>query len=344
MLSYRQNSEGAESKAPQPKGRIEQMLGAIFKAASQQYLDISMDVSRSHRARILERPGCWLDDRALGLLVDDMRQVAAKTLPAGELEYGVFSKDSTRLRDTIVTLITDRKTGQPVAFNALAVMSVDLGHRTEKVLHLGLVIVDPDLRSKGLSWVLYGLTCILMLFRNGMRPLWISNVTQVPAVVGLVGDGFSHVFPVPEPGPENRRSLMHLLLARGIMARHRHVFGVGADARFDDDRFVIENAYTGGSDHLKKTFEEAPKHRDEAVNTYCLAHLDYKRGDDFLQLGQVDIANSLAYVKREVPPRSFAALGLFVLAAIIQRIALPLWHWNDPSRDFGALRARKETQ
>jgi hypothetical protein len=317
------------------------MLKAFLEASRQQHLDLRLAVSDRHSARIIERPGLWMSDADLAALTAELTRVAQKTLAEGDLTYGVFSGARERFAHTIITLVTETTDGLPVAFNALALMRVDLGHRSEDVLHLGLVMVDPDLRSKGLSWVLYGLTCVLMLFRQGMRPLWVSNVTQVPAVVGLVSEGFARVFPVPSPGPTNRRSLMHLLLARGIMGRHRHVFDVGAEAEFDEARFVIQNAYTGGSDHLKKTFEAAPKHRDGAVNAFCAEQLDYGRGDDVLQLGQIDAATALAYVKRDVPPRSFAAIGFAVLAAVIQRAALPVWHWADTSRDYGALRARE---
>jgi hypothetical protein len=100
--------------------------------------------------------------------------------------------------------------------------------------------------------VLYGLTCFLLFVRNQFRPLWISNVTQVPAVVGMVSEMFSDVWPYPDA---DRRTLNHVLMARRIMAGHRHVFGVGEDAEFDETRFVITNAYTGGSDNLKKTWD-----------------------------------------------------------------------------------------
>lgn len=182
-----------------------------------------------------------------------------------------------------------------------------------------------------------------MMFRNGMRPLWISNVTQVPSVVGLVAGGLSRVYPTPSSIVQEDRSLIHLLLARRIMKNHRHVFGVGDDAGFDEDRFVITNAYTGGSDNLKKTFAEAPKHRDDAVNSYCERELDYGRGDDLLQIGQIDLSTALAYLAREVPPRSFGAVFMAVFAAVLNRLALPIWYWCDSRRDFGALRARADT-
>ncbi|WP_170327333.1 hypothetical protein [Ruegeria arenilitoris] len=301
-------------------------------------MDIRLGIPGGYSVRILERPGLWMPSDELDNLVADLRSVASKTLPAGELKYGVFAGDRDRLAHSVITLISRKDDITPVAFNALALMDVNLGHRSEEVLHLGLVMVDPDLRSQGFSWVLYGLTCVLILLRNGMRPLWVSNVTQVPAVVGLVGQGFARVFPAAPPEPQNRRSLLHLHLARSIMRHHRHVFGVGPDAGFDEDRFVITNAYTGGSDHLKKTYEDAPKHRDQVVNEFCENQLDYDRGDDVLQLGQMDMPTALSYVGREVPRGSVAALTFAVFAAVLQRLAMPLWQWADTRHEFGILR------
>ena len=78
-------------------------------------------------------------------------------------------------------------------------MDVTLHGRDAEVVHLGLVMVDPSLRSSGLSWVLYGLTCLVLFVRRQLRPLWLSNVTQVPAIVGMVSETFSDVFPAPDP-------------------------------------------------------------------------------------------------------------------------------------------------
>lgn len=317
------------------------MLRILLRAMSGRPLDITFNASRDHSVRILEYPGLWMPSDDRQALVDNLRQIAAKTLPSGALTYGVFSDDHARLSDSIITLVTSRHDGAPVAFNALARMDIDMGHRTEPVLHLGLVLIDPGQQSRGLSWVLYGLTCVLMLLRNGMRPLWLSNVTQVPAVVGLVSTGFARVFPAPDQPNEGRRTLPHLLIARRIMAHHRHVFGVGPEAGFDEDRFVITNAYTGGSDDLKKSFEAAPKHREAVFNDYCATTLDYARGDDVLQLGQIDLATALAYVTREVPAKSAFSFAILALSAVVQRLALPVLHWSDTSRPFGILRPRE---
>jgi len=135
-------------------------------------------------------------------------------------------------------------------------MPIELRGRPVEALHLGLVMVDPAYRAQGLSWVLYGLTCILMFFRGHLRPMWISNVTQVPAIIGKVAEAFDSAY--PNPFFHVRCSFDHLSVAREIMARHRAVFGVAAEAGFDQTRFVIINAYTGGSDHLKKLSSKHP--------------------------------------------------------------------------------------
>ncbi len=316
------------------------MISAIFKAFGRTHMNVTLRTGPDLRVQIMERPGLWMSGQELQALSSDLKTIAAKTLPREGLTYGVFSADAARLSHSIVTLVT-RKDGTPIAFNALAIMDIDTDPTPQQILHLGLVMVDPDERSKNLSWVLYGLTCFLICLRRQFRPIWISNVTQVPAVVGMVSTLFSDVW--PQPG-EGRRTLNHLLIARRIMDNHRHVFGVGEDAGFEEDRFVITNAYTGGSDGLKKSFEEATKHRDAVFNTFCQEQLDYERGDDVIQLGLMDMAAMRGYLAREVP-RS-ALFGVLIAGAVqmVQRLILPALHWSDSRETWRDLRPAKGTR
>lgn len=301
------------------------------------FMDVSLRSGAGLRVRIIERPGIWMEDRALASLSADLRQIAARTLADQDLTYGVFSGKADVMSDVIITLVS-RADGTPVAFNALVVMQLETRPEPTEVLHLGLVMVIPEERSQNLSWVLYGLTCFLLFLRRQLRPVWVSNVTQVPAVVGMVSGMFSDVWPQPEKG---RRSLTHLLLARRIMGGHRHVFGVGAEAGFDEDRFVITNAYTGGSDGLKKTFEDAPKHRMDAFNRFCADQLDYQRGDDLLQLGRMDLGAMRTYLSREVPKAAVFSLLLTGVIVALQRVLLPLVHWADSTQPWSILRPAK---
>ncbi|WP_246801445.1 hypothetical protein [Bradyrhizobium genosp. L] len=314
--------------------------GFWLKALSQPTIDLTLRTQAGQRTRIVESPGLSLPRAELDALVAQLRIVAAKTLPEESLTYGIFSGEPERLARAVVTLISEEETGRPIAFNALSVMDLPLDGEPIAVTHLGLVMVDPEVRGQGLSWVLYGLTALVLFARDGLRPKWISNVTQVPAVVGMVGDTFSDVFPSPQPGA--RQSFAHLQLARGIMARHRAVFGVGDEAGFDEARSVITNAYTGGSDALKKTFEIAPKHRDAIYNEFCERELDYARGDDVLQLGRIDLAGARRYIMSEVPHGSLPALLAASAMLALQRLVLPVVYWLDDSRAFGSLRPRRQ--
>lgn len=302
---------------------------------------MEIPTSRAVRTRIVERPGLWMPANELETLVAQLKSVVQRSLPNEELNYGVLSGDKSRLDNAIITILYDRASGTPIAFNALAVMVLPLRGQQIEVLHLGLVMVDPNFRTQGLSWILYGLTCMLFFVRRRMRPVWISNVTQVPAIVGKVTESFAQVFPSPDNS--SRRSFDHLAIAREIMRRHRNVFGVGDDAEFDESRFVIKNAYTGGSDNLKKGIDEATPHRDARYNDMCRAQLDYARGDDFLQLGQFNLNVARNYLLKSVPRDSLPALLTRLLFLFIGSLLLPAIHWFFTDQALGDLRPRKRT-
>ena len=345
MASFLSGNSAIRHAFGQTLGQVRSAAGRLggygvfwLKALRQPTIDLTIRTHAGLITRIVETPGLSLSEAELGELVSELRVVAAKTLPEESLTYGIFSGDRERLARAIVTLISEEATGRPIAFNALSVMSVELDGEPAEVTHLGLVMVDPDERGRGLSWVLYGLTALVLFVRDGLRPKWISNVTQVPSVVGMVSQTFADVF--RRRIPNSRQSFAHLQLARGVMSRHRAVFGVGEEAGFDEARFVITNAYTGGSDALKKTFEAAPKHRDEQYNAFCARELDYARGDDVLQIGRIDLAGARRYLLSEVPSGSLPALLATGAALALQRLVLPAVHWMDDTRPFGILRPR----
>ncbi|WP_374368587.1 hypothetical protein [Dongia sp.] len=159
------------------------------------YLNITLPIGKGLKARIVEKPGLWLDPGDLTRLTQDIRAIALTTLDAKELTYGVFDPASGQLGRSIITLVYQRGNGSPVAFNALPVIEIPWRNSIREILHLGLVMVTPEMRGRNLTATLYGLACILTFVRNQMRPIWISSVTQVPAVYGMVAETYSGVFP-----------------------------------------------------------------------------------------------------------------------------------------------------
>ena len=166
-----------------------------------------------------------------------------------------------------------------------------------------------------------------------------TSVEERAKIIGKVAEVFVTAY--PNPFAPSRRSFEHLSVAREIMKSQRHVFGVGQEAGFDEVRFVITNAYTGGSDNLKKTFDQAPKHRDDRANELCRRELDYQRGDDFLQIACLDLASARKYLLREVPRDSLPAIVYQIAFLAVGRIVLPLFHWLNSREPMRDLRARK---
>ncbi len=306
-------------------------LGTLSRA----YLNETVSVRGGARARILERPGRWMAPTELAQVVSDLQTVVASSVPAGTLDYGAVSGDHERLNSSILTIVY-AKDGKPVAFNALAILECELRGEPVDVVHLGLVVIDPNYRASGMSAVLYGLTSFLMFARRRMRPIWVSNVSQVPAVFGMVAEQFDRVYPTSRPS--DRQRYEHVHLARQIMKRYRHVFGVGSDAGFDERRSVITNAYTGGSDNLKKSFEDAPKHRQEIHNETCRRELDYGRGDDFLQIGQMTMRSARGYFARSTAFISPRALAMQFILRTLESLVAPVIQWFDADRSLGDLR------
>lgn len=299
------------------------------------YLDLRFRPSERFRVEIAERPGAWMSEEELAPLVAGCRAVAASCLNGRQLDYGLFDPDGAAWRNSVITLVRDSATGEAIAFNAMPLLPVRQGAEQVEVLHLGLVMVDPDVRGEGLSWILYGLTCFLFFVRRQLRPLWISSVTQVPAVVGMVAETFDHVWPA-QAGTD--LTFAHRLIARQIMASHRHAFGVGADAGYDEARGVITDAYTGGSDNLKKSFDMAARHRDERYNDFCREALDYQRGDDVLQIGQINLATARRFLNQSVPRYAWARLGVQMLVLGVQAVVAPALQWLAADRSLGRLR------
>jgi hypothetical protein len=271
----------------------------IFRGVLATQREVCVRLRADIDATIYDRPGLWMDDAALARLQDDIACVARDAVP-GDLRYGVLLRERRPFENRLIVIGRHRESGDVAGFNALPWLSVRVGGRAITVMHLGLLIIHPRYQRRGLQGLLYGLGAFNAYHRSKDRPLWISNVTEVPAVFGAVCDQLRDPFPhyarpdaAPPPGYRE--------VAEAIAAQHRHEFGVGPDARFDGQRFVLAGSYTGGSDALKKVFAQAPRYRVDACNDFCRAQLDYERGDDFLQICQMDATVITNWLTRRIP-------------------------------------------
>lgn len=193
-------------------------LSTVSEMIGGKWLDVRFRAGPAYAVEIAERPSRSLPPARLEKLRDDCSQVVAACLDGRELDYGLFDPAGDTWDRTVVTLVRRLNDGRPIAFNAMPLLAVRQDGHDSDLLHLGLVMVDPAERSGGLSWILYGLTCFALFVRGRLRPLWVSSVTQVPAVVGMVAETFDQVY----PGQEGTKpTFVHRHLAHQLMARHR---------------------------------------------------------------------------------------------------------------------------
>ncbi len=318
---------------------LRETVGAL---TAREELHLDFPISDELAVVLLERPGRWASDAELARWVGELREVALAGQAGKEVpEYGVLLGDRADLSRRVIVMVYDARQSprRPIAFNALSYLDIPVGERVESVLHLGLVFIDPAWQRHGLPGLLYGLAAFLLLFKNRLQGYWVSNVTQVPAVVGLVADNYGDVY--PHYGGRTRQTWVHLVLARAIMRSHRAAFGVADEAPFEPGLQIIRDAYTGGSDNLKKRWEDAPKHRNPAVNAFCERHLDYARGDDVLQLGRCTVRSTLGYLGSRMPKGSPRRLMVQALVLFSVALVMPLVQWLFPrEREFRRLGRR----
>ena len=303
-------------------------ISSIIRGIGKTYFEFKFENGRGETVHILEKPEYLLDEIEQKSLREEIYALSLKCTPNNQaLDYGIFNDPNHNniLNQCILTLIRDNNSNKLIAFNCLPLLDLTLKNKPIYFVHLGLVMIDPDYRSKGLLYILYGLTVVIMFCRKRLTPIWVSNVTQVPAVVGSFSEGFNNVF--PNALKNSRRSFDHLSLVRQIMLNHRHVFGVGNDAEFDEKMFIIKNAYTGGSDNLLKTWNQVTKYRNDTVNDFCQKHLNYDRGDDFIQIGKMDFFALQKYIIRMIPAKSLILILNNIFIVFLQSILLPVYHW-----------------
>ena len=99
-------------------GRLRGHAAFWLKAFAQPTIDLTLRTHEGLITRIVEGPGRALGEEELARLVAQLRVVAGKTLPAGDLTYGIFSGERERLSRAIVTVIVEEASGRPIALCA----------------------------------------------------------------------------------------------------------------------------------------------------------------------------------------------------------------------------------
>jgi len=243
---------------------------------------------------LLYRPGRTLPDAELERLVAELREVAASCFDPIP-QYQCLAGTRAALSDKIITLAR-RPGGDLAGFCSAVILPVA---RVGDVLHLGLTCVRPDARSGRLTTRLTSKLVITYFLRHhGLRRVWCSNVACVLSSLGNVALNFDRVYPSPF-GPA-APSAEHLRIAHAIDAHYRREIHIDPAAVFDPQAFVFRRSVPG-SVFQKDARDSRFFHRDRALNDYYRRLMCFEDGDEVVQVGCVDAASLLAFLRRRLP-------------------------------------------
>jgi len=276
---------------------------------------------KNHEFVIWDRPGKWCDKEEIDKISSDLFTIAqlaqeGKGLP----EYGVFSSEKSNFSDRNITIIYDRVKKDPVAFSAQLYLKSSANSKKVEVMHTGLSYIIPDQRGKGLLRLLFIYPMVILLIKSGLRPIWVSSLSQVPSVIGVVAESFDKVF--PDPWMKNEQSYEQNEIAFQIVNSSKDELAIGGDIVYNRNMQIIENSYSlASTTNLKKDYEETKKHRDVLVNEFCKEHLNYSRGDDFLQIGQWTVDGLFRFLKKNVS-NTFIVQHLFTAFVVVMKFTI----------------------
>lgn len=263
-------------------------------------------MNETHRIEFLFRPGCLLSDAAVNRLARELREVAGECFEQIP-DYQCLRGTRSELSDKVIT-VARSPDGTMAGFCSAVLLPVD---GVGEVFHLGLTCVRPEDRGTGLTHRLTSRALVQYLLRY--RPvgrLWISNVAGVLSSLGNVALHMEQVYPSPFVSEPERPE--YYRIAEAIDRHYRDKIHIAKDASFDWRGFVFRGS-VAGSVFQKEQADARFRHRDDALNRYYEAMLQFDRGDEILQIGHVSLLTGLKYrlgrrrrpqVIAHVPPRA----------------------------------------
>lgn len=253
---------------------------------------------------IYHRPGEWMAPETLEGLQHRLIVVAEKRL-GSRPNYGFFT-DLKFLDNKLITICS--RNGQDLCFNAMTYLG---RYKNRPVVHLGSVYSLE--KNRGQMQLLYYWSSIYIFYHARFRHVYITSLTHTPKIFGAVAEAYEQVFPNGNSGIQPEP--FHLAIRDMLMETYMKEFQMRHLPEVDD-RFVIKGfrLMANGKILFPDTMKTVPKHRKASYNRYCLDNLDYKGGDDIMQVGVLKPTTPLKNM------RIFKKGGLFKPSNILKNV------------------------
>jgi len=232
-------------------------------------------------------PGSTLNDLELSSLVSELRSLA-KICLNGVPDYQVMTGKREDLKKVLlIVALADKRI---VGFSSALHLEVP---GVGDVFHTGLTCVDPSVRGKRLTHKLVAsLLKNFMIKKSPFSSLWVSNCACVISSLGNIAMYFQNIYPSPK-GPKSPTS-EHLKIADYINKNCRDLIAINETANFNEEKFVFEGS-VDGTCFQKNAGDDQYNHRDPVITNYYKELMNFERGDEVLQIGQINLATYPTY-------------------------------------------------
>ena len=269
--------------------------------------------SNSYQIEYYYRPGRYWSHAELKKYHVELKSIAQdcfKQIP----RYQCLTGKRNELSRNVITIARNHA-GEAVGFCAAIILQVN---ERMQVLHLGLTCIKKKARRQGLTHSLTAKLIMRFLFRKSMlKPIWVTNVACVLSSLGNIALHFEKIYPSPYT---KAPSVQHVKIAKAIDRHYRDPIAINMDAVFDEDNFVfrdsVDNTVFQKSDKDTRYF-----HRNLDLTQYYLKRLNFKNGDEVIQVGQVSVFSYPKYLIR----MTYLMLIGFTLPPPIRRLKTNLF-------------------
>ncbi len=233
---------------------------------------------KKYRYEVLYKPGKFLTDERIADLSEKIRKTVL-TWYEEVPDYQVMAGTREALMDKIIS-IAWREDGEIGGFCSAVILPVD---GVGDVIHLGLTLNTPDDASQGLTHILSNKVLskhVLKKFILGK--MWISSCAAVLSSLVNVAIYFDAVY--PSPREDSKLTETHKKIQHAINTQYRDKLYITEDVEFDYEKSIFIGSVKGTVFH-KEEDDKRFHHRNKRYNDFYRDLLDFKRGDEVLQIG-----------------------------------------------------------
>ena len=268
--------------------------------------------SSSNHHYIIEcyaRPGLSWSVEKQRAFVTELREVAMQSfgfthesqLPAYQcLLWPDEAPTGAGLDDKVIAVARERvppsskRPGKMLAFNSAVLLPIP--GLSVPVLHHGLTCILPSARSYGLTKIFTGHICMQTFLRCAAprgEKLWITSVACVVSSLGSIAQGFKNVWPSPTH-PHTPPTVMHAHIANSIAASPslRAAMYISPECVYDIEKSVFQGSVQG-TVFAKERDDVQYHHRQKEIHRFFESRIDFKRGDEVLQVWSISHVSEL---------------------------------------------------